>query len=226
MKFLRKYVNGDIPGNLSSRLRRKRSLLFLNYINSIEIKNPKIIDIGGYHNYWLQLNSYFNSNLSPVLLNISKGWIMDNKFTSIVADGKDLACIKDKSFDVAFSNSVIEHISNFEDQQEMINNIKRISKYYFIQTPAFVFPIEPHFLFPFFHRLPVKVRIWLVRHFDLGWFRETKCYDEAKKLVKSIRIMKKKELKLLVKTAIIITEKIFHLSKSYMLTNLKIWKKS
>lgn len=168
MKFLRKYANINVPGNLSSKLRRKRFQFFINYSNNNGIKNPKIVDIGGYYNYWKQLNDYFNTDFSPVLINISKGWIEDNKYVSIVGDGKELSFIKDKSFDIAFSNSVIEHIPKLEDQIKMINNIKRIAKYYFIQTPAFMFPLEPHFLFPFFHWLPVEARIWLVRHFNLG----------------------------------------------------------
>ena len=219
MKFLRKYANINIPGNLSSKLRRKRFQVFNDCLKNTEMKNPRILDIGGYSKYWDQLNDYFNSKYSPVLVNISKDWIEDSKYSSIVGDGKSLDFIKDKSFDVAYSNSVIEHMPNFEDQQKMIKNIKRVAKYYFIQTPAFISPLEPHFLFPFFHWLPIKWRVWLVRHFDLGWFKKTKDINGAKNLVESIRILKKKELKSIDIWAKIYFERVILIPKSYIMTN-------
>ena len=57
---------------------------------------------------------------------------------------------KDKSFDAVFSNSVIEHVGTFEDQKMMANEVIRVTNFYFIQTPNLYFPIEPHFLVPFF----------------------------------------------------------------------------
>lgn len=40
-------------------------------------------------------------------------------FTSVVGDGTDLKQFGDGEFDVVFSNSVIEHVGTFANQQRM-----------------------------------------------------------------------------------------------------------
>jgi len=102
----------------------------------------------------------------------------------------------------------------------MVDNLQRVAQYYFVQTPAFIFPFEPHFLFPFFHWLPRKIRIWLTLHFKLGWFKKCKNKMDAELLVDSIRILKKRELKILFKGATLIKEKFLMMSKSYIITNM------
>ncbi|MEM2045934.1 MAG: class I SAM-dependent methyltransferase, partial [Candidatus Bathyarchaeia archaeon] len=54
----------------------------------------------------------------------------------------DARCMpfKDKSFDVVFSNSVIEHVGNYDDQKMCAEEIRRVGKCYFVQTPNFYFP--------------------------------------------------------------------------------------
>ena len=76
---------------------------------------------------------------------------------SIAGDATDLSDFADKSFDIAFSNSVIEHLFSFQNQQKMALEAQRVSRYHFIQTPNFWFPIEPHWVFPCFQFLP-KIR--------------------------------------------------------------------
>lgn len=53
---------------------------------------------------------------------------------------------QDNEFDAVFSNSVIEHVGDYEAQRQMANEIMRVGKRYFVQTPNFYFPIEPHIL--------------------------------------------------------------------------------
>ena len=102
---------------------------------------------------------------------------------------------------------MIEHLSSLDAQIEMVKNIQRVAKFCFVQTPAFIFPLEPHFLFPFFHWLPRKIKILLVSRFNLGWFKRSNNNIEAENLVDSIRIMKKNEIKRVFKDVKIITER-------------------
>jgi len=220
LKYLRKIASSKNTDNLSSRFRKKRFKIFQTYLAKVKFTSPKILDVGGTEDYWNKINLIFGTNFQPIINNISKDELNQGNFNGIVGDGKSLSFIKDNTFDLAYSNSVIEHLTGFEDQYEMAYNIKRVAKYYFIQTPAFIFPLEPHFLFPFFHWLPKKVRIWFILNFNLGWYQKCQSFIEAKKLVDSIRILKKKELKLLFKDAHIITERLFFIPKSYTLTNM------
>ena len=72
----------------------------------------------------------------------------------ISRDATNLHEFGDASFDIAFSNSVIEHLSTFENQARMAAEVRRVARAYWVQTPNFWFPIEPHFLVPAWHWLP------------------------------------------------------------------------
>ncbi len=60
----------------------------------------------------------------------------------------------DKSFDIIFSNAVIEHIMGRERQEQFAREAMRVGKSWFITTPNYWFPLEVHYLLPFFQFLP------------------------------------------------------------------------
>lgn len=51
---------------------------------------------------------------------------------------------EDNSFDVCWSNAVLENVGNKEKQKEFLAEIKRVSKIAFVSTPNKNFPIEIH----------------------------------------------------------------------------------
>lgn len=63
----------------------------------------------------------------------------------------------DGEFDLVYCSSVIEHVRR-ERRDTLAAEIKRVGKSFFVQTPAFGFPIEPHSLLPFAHWLPPALR--------------------------------------------------------------------
>ena len=63
----------------------------------------------------------------------------------------------DKAFDVCWSNAVIEHVGNRNQQLFFLKEIKRVSKRAFITTPNRFFPIEVHTRTPLLHYLPKKI---------------------------------------------------------------------
>ncbi|MGH7860878.1 MAG: methyltransferase domain-containing protein [Candidatus Dormibacteraceae bacterium] len=75
-------------------------------------------------------------------------------FQSVIGDARDLAQFQAQAFDVAFSNSVIEHVGGADDQRRMASEAMRVASHYFVQTPKHYFPIEPHFLVPGFQFMP------------------------------------------------------------------------
>lgn len=73
-------------------------------------------------------------------------------FQAVVADGCRLP-FADQSFDVVFSNAVIEHLTP-EGQRRMAGEIMRVGRSWFVTTPNFWFPIEMHHKLPLFQFLP------------------------------------------------------------------------
>lgn len=63
----------------------------------------------------------------------------------------------DGEFDLAYCSSVIEHIAP-DDRAAFATELRRVARGWYVQTPAFSFPVEPHALLPFAHWLPAKVR--------------------------------------------------------------------
>ncbi len=175
-----------------------------------------ILDVGGTEIFWDTMQ--FNSSPHRItLLNLDAAPARSSSFRSIAGDARKMPEFKDKEFDIVFSNSVIEHVGSFTDQQAMAGEIRRVGLKYFLQTPSYSFPFEPHFLFPFFHWLPVKLRIWLVYTFHLGWYgSNVKNWAEAKDAVTSIRLLKKSELHNLFPDAVILKERLFGLTKSFI----------
>lgn len=123
------------------------------------------------------------------------------------ADGCDLP-FPDHSFDVAFSNSVIEHLGRFDAQVRFARELQRVGRRYFVQTPNRWFPIEPHYLFPGFQFLPVAIQRWLHTHFDIGTFKKTDPFG-------TIRLLTKRELRQLFPEARIVPEQVGPFVKSW-----------
>lgn len=83
-------------------------------------------------------------------------------------DGRNVA-LPDNSYDLVHSNSVIEHVGNFESMKAFAGEVKRLAPSYYVQTPYFWFPIDPHFYkFPFFHWVPTPLQMELLRRFRIG----------------------------------------------------------
>ena len=126
--------------------------------------------------------------------------------TFVQGDGTALP-FPDRSFDVAFSNSVIEHM-DADDQKLFARELRRIADRYYVQTPNRWFPIEPHWQLPFFQFLPERVQRSLANRFQLGWHERGS--------FPTIRLLTTAELRALFPDAEIHRERLFGLTKSMM----------
>ena len=125
-------------------------------------------------------------------------------------------------FDLSFSNSVIEHLENNENQKKFANLHKMIAKYYYCQTPNKYFPIEPHFIFPFFQFLPIKIKIFLMLNFNLGNFDKLKNVQDCLSVLNEINLLSYKELSYIFGRSCLFKEKFLAFNKSYAVHNVKI----
>ena len=213
--FLKRISSSTSNTSLATSFRRKRFRYFLNVIEQIDKTSIKILDVGGWEKFW-EIQDFADSPHQITLLNLEQFQTNHERISSVVGNAADMNQFMDKSFDIVFSNSVIEHLGTIENQIKMANEVRRIGKRYFIQTPSYYFPFEPHFLFPFFHWFTKTFRIFLVLHFSLGHYKRQESREQAERLVNEHRLLKKRELKSLFPDARIIVERFFGLSKSYI----------
>ena len=208
------FADNRDPASLSSRLRRKRLAFFLSLAARLD-KPATILDIGGTEDFWRATIVDTERGIQVTLLNLSEQSLSSPNFTSVKGDARGLQ-FPDASFDIVFSNSVIEHVGDFEDQRKMAEEVRRVGKRYFVQTPNLYFPIEPHFLFPFFQFMPLVTRAWLLRRFKLGWFDREPDPKRAQAIVESVRLLSKKEMLALFPSSCLFEEKFFGLTKSFV----------
>jgi ubiquinone/menaquinone biosynthesis C-methylase UbiE len=184
--------------------RRRRFQSFLSTYGSCRT----ILDIGGEHYTW----EIIGRREGVVLLNT----FMPNErdgFPYILGSGLALP-FADQSMDLAFSNSVIEHVGTEENQFQFAREMMRVGKKVYCQTPSRLFPLDPHLTTPFLHWLP---RRWLtpkfLRYFTLnGWlWKRPYEYD--------VTWISKKKLQQMFPGCKITTERFLLMPKSFVVSN-------
>jgi hypothetical protein len=126
-----------------------------------------VLDVGGTPYNWEQIGAQF-----PITLLNTEPLAADGlgaHYTRVQGSGTQLD-FADRSFDIAFSNSVIEHVGSLDAQRAFARELRRVGRQVWVQTPARSFFFEPHLLAPFIHFLPLGWQRRLVRNFTLwGW---------------------------------------------------------
>lgn len=215
MKILRTLADNRRAGSAANRMRRKRFTVFSGLLAGLP-RPVKILDVGGTQSFWEQMGLSAGDGVEVLLLNLQAPATTAAGFSGAAGDARDLRRYKDGEFDVVFSNSVIEHVGDYADQHRMAAEVRRVGKRYFIQTPNRYFPVEPHFLFPFFQFLPLRAQAWLIGRFDLGWRKKAADFQQALEQARSVRLLTKTELGDLFPDGTILEEKLLGLTKSFM----------
>jgi len=197
------------------KLRRKRFALF----NSMLAKLPRplhILDVGGEQVFWERMGIADDAQIRFIIFNLFKDTVTHPNFESLAGDARNLKEFKDKQFDVVFSNSVIEHVGDYAQQMQMAKEVQRVGNRYFLQTPNRNFPIEPHFLFPFFQFFPFCIKVFLVEHFNITYSKKKWTKQEAEEIAKGVRLLTATELRVMFPGATIYREKLLGLTKSFV----------
>ena len=127
-------------------------------------------------------------------------------------DARALA-YQDGAFEIAYSNSVIEHVGTWEDQVRFAAEIRRVGQRYYVQTPYKWFPIEPHFVAPLIHYLPKSIQ----RHLTwLGaWYWTVKPDRKGiDSYIDEIQLLDVRQMKTLFPDAEILRERFGGMTKS------------
>lgn len=208
--------------SFSCRMRRRRMRVFETFYKNAVLKEKdevSILDGGGTINYWKSLRFRYMDTANITLLNLEKVEMPEitSNMVCVTGDVTDLRNYADNQFDLCYSNSVIEHVGDFNAQKRMVEEMMRVGKHCYLQTPNKYFFMEPHFLVPFFQFFPVRLRSFLVERFDLGHMGKAKDKNEAVKIATSVRLLTKKELQDLFPNVKIQKEKLWIFTKSFYL---------
>jgi hypothetical protein len=194
--------------------RRRRMKLF--YARFRPSTQTRLLDIGGAPNTWLSESHYERVPVTLVNLRFSDPAVLaDGRFTAVEADATCLP-FADASFDIAFSNSVIEHMTTWERQQAFASEARRVAAKLWVQTPARCFPIEPHLLAPFFQYLPRKLQFRTARYFTLWGLLTKPARAQIEDMLSDIRLLTYREMKHLFPDCTIARERFLGLTKSYI----------
>jgi len=193
MQGIRALADGNAPNSFSNRMRNQRFHLFESLI--ADLPRPlRILDIGGTLNFWRQRGWADRPDCDITLLNLQIEPSTYPHIRSTVGSATGMPEHADGAFDVAFSNSVIEHLFTLENQRKMAAEVRRVARGYWVQTPNYWFPIEPHFHVPGWQWMPQELRIALLRRFRCGWRGPCPNKAQATELVREVRLMKRSEL--------------------------------
>jgi hypothetical protein len=217
-----KVANYDDPTSLGSRLRRRRAEDLIAMIDAEHARRGavRIIDVGGTRRYWNILPAdYLEARAVEITLvnPAPPAEVAEERgFCYQAGDGRDLSGFADQSFQIAHSNSVVEHVGDWQSMLRFAREVSRVASRYFVQTPSYWFPIEPHAMAPFFHWLPKPLRVQLVRNVALGHWPRAATVDEAVSTVESARLLTRGMMQALFPDAAISTERLLLWPKSYV----------
>ncbi len=152
---------GLFPALVAALSRRSRARRMALCVAELGIgPDTRVLDVGGTLDIW---------RLAPlrprlVILNEPRAAEDGGDGVPVVfADGCALP-FRDASFDVVFSNSVIEHVGDARSQARFAAEVRRVGRAYWVQTPNRRYFLETHLLTPFVHWLPPGWQARLV-----GW---------------------------------------------------------
>lgn len=123
-------------------------------------ENTKVLDVGFSDKEYSAIGNYIDKHYpypeKLTALGVEQPVEFAKKYPSVKAvtyDGSRFP-FKDNTYDVCWSNAVIEHVGGREKQLLFIKEISRTSKVAFITTPNKYFPFEVHTRVPLLHFLP------------------------------------------------------------------------
>ena len=211
------FKSSEEKDSLGNYFRNKRFKFFFDKINLLN-KPISILDLGGKINFWENRGLTGHTDFKITLLNLEKEVSEYSNVKTLKGDILDLKNFEKNSFDIVFSNSVIEHLSNFENQKKMAFEVLRIGKKHIIQTPNKKFFIEPHYLLPFFQFIPKKLQFTILTKTKLS---RLKTWDKkfANKYLDEIRLMTKKEVNEIFPNSSIYFENFLGMTKSFTVHN-------
>ncbi len=172
-------------------------------------ESSTVLDIGGAAYYW----NFFAVVPRVVIVNLEKPESADRRFQWVVADARRLP-FRDRAFDLAFANSIVEHIPGQENRVAFAKETARVGCGYYVQTPYRWFPVEPHLYTPLIHYLPKSRQRPLLRNFTVWGILQRPTPEGCDDFLRDIDLLTTRQLSELFPRAAIWKERFCGLLKS------------
>jgi hypothetical protein len=204
----------DSPTSLGAKARMRRWAMFRNAFPAIE--NLRLLDLGG------TVETWHRAPVRPrhvTVLNLFEpgesddDWILPVTGDACNAAGALTKADIDTTFDVVFSNSLIEHVGGHARRSELARQIRQLAPRHWVQTPYRYFPLEPHWLFPGMQFMPAAARVRIARHWPLVHTRPANI-EEARHEVLWTELVSITEMREYFPTSTILHERVLGITKS------------
>ena len=203
--------------------RKKRRDWFINYMHVKD--GDRILDLGGGSGRHIVRLIPVRKNVT--IADISKKALEKAKeqygYNTVLLEENSTLPFSDNYFDIVFCNSVIEHVTisknkiwnskngkefynqSLINQKKFADEIRRIGKNYFVQTPNKYFIFESHTWLPFSALLPRRILVHVIKLINRFWIKKT---------TPDWNLLREKELRVLFPDAIIKKERFLFMVKS------------
>lgn len=147
----------------AARARERRAAVLRNTFPDVE--RMRVLDLGGRPQTWSELRPAHVTvvNLEPSEMKHAQSWCR-----TVAGDACDPHLLSGESFDLVFSNSVLEHVGGHAKRVQFAANVHRLGLKHWIQTPYRYFPIEPHHLVPGLQWIPRTAQISVIQRWPLS----------------------------------------------------------
>jgi SAM-dependent methyltransferase len=169
-----------------------------------------ILDVGGTSEFWS--DSDLGSNVTLLNVRPPTGESPDD-LSYVEGTATDLP-FSDRSFDVVFSNSMIEHLGDRTNQRLFAREALRVGRRLWIQTPNRWFPVEPHVLTPVVHYLPLGAQRRILRNATVWGLLTRPDQATVDKLLDELCLLSAADLRMLFPGCRLIRERLLGMTKS------------
>lgn len=215
----------NVIDRLRERSREKRGYVFRKYLKPC--KTDKILDLGsedGSH-----IASLIAHRENVTIADISRSFLETGQrtygFKTLLLPENGHLPTEDKTFDIVYCSSVIEHVTvekdkvyehktgrafheeAFKRQKQFADEIRRIGKNYFVQTPNKHFFVESHSWLPLVNWLPRRLLVRLLQLTNRFWIKKT---------IPDWNLLSARQMKELFPNAEIVRERFLFMTKSLM----------
>ena len=179
----------------------------------------RVLDAGGFDDFWKGLPNDLLARCRVTLLDpgLKKPPrdARDPRFDYRAGDVCDLSRWRTGAFDLAFSQGTLDHLGLYALQERFAAELRRVGRRYVVRAPNFWFPVDPDYRVPLWQYLPARVRVALVRRFQIGQIDRARCEADARRWVEETRLVTAAELRALFPDGEILRERLCGLTKSF-----------